>query len=101
MVGFMLDREDTNSLPNLGRPRLYRSYWHGRHVVRQETPAPKPPAQSVPSQDGTLHIVALPCVQPQPMVTLQDYNGPLKKVLDYLPSSWNGSRCTRCATSPA
>ncbi len=54
--------------------------WVGTSCA-QDTPAPKPPAQSVPSQDGPLHIVALPCVQPQPMVTLQDYNGPLKKVV--------------------
>jgi len=47
----------------------------------QDAPAPKPPVQSVPSQNGTLKIVALPCVQPQPMVTLQDYNGPLKKTV--------------------
>jgi hypothetical protein len=47
----------------------------------QETPAPNPPAQSVAAQDGTLNIVALPCVQPQPMVRLQDYNGPLQKTV--------------------
>jgi hypothetical protein len=35
----------------------------------------------VPAQDGTLNIVALPCVQPQPMVRLQDYNGPLQKTV--------------------
>jgi len=35
-----------------------------------------------PFADGPYNIVALPCVQPQPMVTrLQDYNGPLKKVV--------------------
>jgi hypothetical protein len=28
-----------------------------------------------------LNIVALPCVQPQPMVRLQDYNGPLQKTV--------------------
>jgi hypothetical protein len=54
--------------------------WAGTSFA-QETSAPKPPEQSVPSQSGTLNIVALPCVQPLPMVTLQDYNGPLKKTV--------------------
>jgi hypothetical protein len=54
--------------------------WAGT-VCAQETPAPKPPAQSALSQGGALNIVALPCVQPQPMVRLQDYNGPLKKTV--------------------
>ena len=54
--------------------------WAGTSCA-QDTSAPKPRAQSVPSPDGTLNIVALPCVQPQPMVTLQDYNGPLKKTV--------------------
>ena len=54
--------------------------WAGTSCA-QETPALKPPAQSVPLQDGTLNIVALPCVQPQPMVRLQDYNGPLQKTV--------------------
>jgi hypothetical protein len=47
----------------------------------QETSTPKPPEQSVPAQSGTLNIVGLPCVQPLPMVKLQDYNGPLKKTV--------------------
>jgi hypothetical protein len=47
----------------------------------QQAPAPKPPAQSVTAQDGALKIVALPCVQPQPMVRLEDYNGPFQKTV--------------------
>ena len=54
--------------------------WAGTSCA-QETPAPKPPAQSVPSQNGAVNSVAVPCVQPQPMVRLQDYDGPLKKTV--------------------
>jgi hypothetical protein len=54
--------------------------WAGTSFA-QEASTPKPPEQSVPSHSGTLNIVGLPCVQPQPMVKLQDYNGPLKKTV--------------------
>jgi len=57
--------------------------WAGTSCA-QETSAPKPPEQSVPSQSETLNIVGLPCVQPLPMVKLQDYNGPLKKTVGLL-----------------
>jgi hypothetical protein len=54
--------------------------WTGTSCA-QETPAPKPLAQSVPSQNGPMNSMAVPCVQPQPMVRLQDYDGPLKKTV--------------------
>ena len=54
--------------------------WAGMSCA-QETPAPKLPEQSFPTQNGTLNIVGLPCVQPLPMVKLQDYNGPLQKTV--------------------
>ena len=47
----------------------------------QETSTPQPPAQSVFSQSATTNGATASCVQPQPMVTLQDYNGPLKKTV--------------------
>jgi hypothetical protein len=54
--------------------------WAGT-TCAQESPAPNPPAQPVSSQNGTLSSVAAPCVQRQPTVTLQDYNGPLQKTV--------------------
>jgi hypothetical protein len=57
--------------------------WAGTSCA-QDTSAAKPPEQSAASQNGTLAIVALPCVQPLPMVKLQDYNGPLKKTVGLL-----------------
>jgi hypothetical protein len=54
--------------------------WAGT-LRAQETSVPRPPDQSVASQNGALNIVGLPCVQPLPMVKLQDYIGPLKKTV--------------------
>jgi hypothetical protein len=39
------------------------------------------PAGPVPPQQQTIMNVATPCVQPAPMVQLQDYEGPLKKLV--------------------
>ena len=41
----------------------------------------QPPAAPVPLQQQPPMNVAVPCVQPAPMVQLQDYDGPLKKVV--------------------
>jgi hypothetical protein len=41
----------------------------------------QPPAASVPLQPEATMNVAAPCVQPAPMVRLEDYDGPLKKVV--------------------
>jgi hypothetical protein len=52
-----------------------------RSSCAQESPAPKPPAPLSPPQSGTINSVAPPCLQPQPIVTPQDYTGPLKKTV--------------------
>jgi hypothetical protein len=39
------------------------------------------PSQAVPFHEEAVANVAAPCVQPAPMVRLEDYNGPLKKVV--------------------
>lgn len=45
-------------------------------------PSPQqPPAVAVPLQKQASMNVAVPCVKPAPMVRLEDYNGPLKKVV--------------------
>jgi hypothetical protein len=54
--------------------------WAGSSFA-QESSAPKLPAQPVPSQSGTINSPAAPCMQRQPTVTLQDYDGPLKKTI--------------------
>lgn len=48
----------------------------------QETPSPAPeqPA-AVPFPEEAIPNVAAPCVQPAPMVRLEDYDGPFKKVV--------------------
>lgn len=55
----------------------------GGMVCAQEPPAPpqQPPAASAPLQQEASKNVAAPCVQPAPMVRLEDYDGPLKKVV--------------------
>jgi len=46
-----------------------------------EVRAQEPPAASAPLQvEGSKHVTA-PCVQPAPMVRLEDYDGPLKKLV--------------------
>jgi len=44
-------------------------------------PPQQPPAASAPLQKETSKNVAAPCFQPAPMVRLEDYDGPLKKVV--------------------
>ncbi len=41
----------------------------------------QPPAAPSPLQQEATKSVAVPCVQPAPMVRLEDYDGPLKKVV--------------------
>ena len=55
----------------------------GGMVYAQDQPAPaipQPPA-AVPFEEEATRNVAAPCVEPPPMVRLEDYNGPLKKVV--------------------
>jgi hypothetical protein len=47
--------------------------------IAQEIPPSKPPNQPVPSEVQTANSTATPCVQPEPMVRLEDYNGPFQK----------------------
>jgi hypothetical protein len=51
----------------------------------QEAPVPAPaPAQqpaATPLQEEATKNVAAPCIQPPPMVRIEDYDGPLKKVV--------------------
>jgi hypothetical protein len=47
----------------------------------QESPALKPSTQPVFSQGESISSMATPCVEPPPMVSLRDYNGPLKKTI--------------------
>jgi len=51
-------------------------------VVRAQGP-PAPPQQppDAPLQEEATKNAAAPCVEPPPMVRLEDYNGPLKKVV--------------------
>jgi hypothetical protein len=52
-------------------------------VCAQEPPATPqlPPAASAPLLEGASKNVAAPCIQPAPMVRLEDYNGPLEKLV--------------------
>jgi hypothetical protein len=53
-------------------------------VCAQEASDPPPqqsPAASVSLPEDASKNVAAPCVQPAPMVRLEDYNGPLEKVV--------------------
>jgi hypothetical protein len=54
----------------------------GGTVYAQEAPAPAPaqPA-TAPLQEEAIRNAAAPCVQPAPMVRIEDYDGPLKKVV--------------------
>jgi hypothetical protein len=49
----------------------------------QEPPAPKSPDLPIPSQIASINSGAPLCVQPEPMVKLQDYEGPLKKTVGF------------------
>jgi hypothetical protein len=55
----------------------------GGVLSAQEPPAipQRPPAASEPLPAEASGNVAAPCVQPAPMVQLEDYNGPLKKLV--------------------
>jgi len=55
----------------------------GGVVYAQEPPAPAPPQQpaAAPFNEEATKNVAAPCVEPPPMVRLEDYDGPLKKVV--------------------
>jgi hypothetical protein len=52
-------------------------------VCGQKLPAPDPPKQptAAPFHEEATPNVAAPCVEPPPMVRLEDYDGPLKKVV--------------------
>lgn len=53
----------------------------GGTVCAQEPPALPQQPPAAPSQEEASKNVAAPCVQPAPMVRLEDYDGPLKKVV--------------------
>jgi hypothetical protein len=56
----------------------------GRAICAQEPPpAPpqQPPAAPAPLQNEAANNVAAACIQPAPMVRLEDYDGPLKKTV--------------------
>jgi hypothetical protein len=55
----------------------------GSAVCAQDPPAPTPPPQQIftPLQEKAAQNLAVACVQPAPMVGIEDYDGPLKKVV--------------------
>jgi len=55
----------------------------GGVVCAQERPAPAPAQQpaAAPLQEEAMKNAAAPCVEPAPMVRIEDYDGPLKKVV--------------------
>jgi hypothetical protein len=55
----------------------------GGVALAQGTPSPASPQEpaTVPFREEAIPNVAAPCVQPAPMVRLEDYDGPLKKVV--------------------
>ena len=65
-----------------GMALLTALVWSGM-VRAQELPAPppQPPPAAVPFQEESTKNVAAPCVQPPPLVRLEDYDGPLKKIV--------------------
>jgi hypothetical protein len=62
---------------------LIAARWCASEVRAQGLPAPpqQPLAAPAPLQNEAAKIVTEPCIQPAPMVRLEDYNGPLKKVV--------------------
>jgi hypothetical protein len=51
-------------------------------ICAQESPGTQgPTAPAVPLQEETQKNATAPCVEPPPLVRLQDYNGPLKKTV--------------------
>src|SRR5713101_1973005 len=65
-----------------GMALLTALVWSGM-VRAQELPAPppQPPPAAVPFQEESTKNVAAPCVEPPPLVRLEDYDGPLKKIV--------------------
>ena len=56
----------------------------GGVACAQEGPAPAPPAQqpaAAPLREEATKNMTAPCVEPPPMVRIEDYDGPLKKVV--------------------
>ena len=53
----------------------------GGVVCAQGPPAPPQQPPAVPLREEATKNVAAPCVQPPPMVRLEDYDGPLKKTV--------------------
>jgi hypothetical protein len=53
----------------------------GAACAAQELPAAPQQVAAAPLQEEATKNAAAPCVQPVPMVRLEDYNGPLKKVV--------------------
>ena len=56
----------------------------GGVACAQELPEPAPAQQQpavAPLQEDATKNVAVPCIQPPPMVRIEDYDGPLKKVV--------------------
>jgi len=66
----------------------------GGVVCAQAPPAPPRQPPDAPLQEEAMKNAAAPCVEPAPMVRLEDYDGPLKKVWAPLPGRWNARRCT-------
>jgi hypothetical protein len=51
------------------------------HAQETPTAAPQQPAAAAPLQEEAIQNPGAPCVQPPPMVSIGDYDGPLKKVV--------------------
>jgi hypothetical protein len=59
------------------------AWWSASKVRAQGVPDPpqQPPATPALLQEEAANNVAGPCIQPAPMVRLEDYDGPLKKLV--------------------
>ena len=53
----------------------------GSVLCAQEPPVPPQPPPAVPFTEEATKNAAAPCVEPPPMVRIEDYDGPLKKVV--------------------
>jgi hypothetical protein len=53
----------------------------GRAADAQDPPAPTPPPLSVPFTEEATKNVSAPCIEPPPMVRIEDYNGPFQKLV--------------------
>jgi hypothetical protein len=51
--------------------------------LAQEPPTPTPSEIQVPVPNAPSRRVTAPCIQPEPMVRMQDYTGPLKKTVGF------------------